>query len=286
MLRAQALLFRVVMVVAVAAALAGLPRPVAAGVEGDMSLGVDLPGGDFANFAVPDGDPGVCAQACRNDGRCTAWTFVKPGVQGAAAVCWLKSQTPAATASGCCISAVVRQAGGGGGDRAFQAPALNGAAVDWCATWATDCGQGGADLFCRTQGYARASQWNWAYANRTWVIGSSQFCESAGACGALRDVVCTASAGGGGAGLIAVTSATYGANCGVPAGNVTGALQAACNGRASCEYVVDYTVLGDPAPGCAKAFSVTWTCGAGAPRQAGAPGEAGFGSRVQLSCTP
>jgi hypothetical protein len=76
----------------------------------------------------------------------------------------------------------------------FPAPTINGVAVDWCATWATNCGQGGADQFCRTQGYTRAQSWQHALINHTFVIGSNQHCQGAGSCGALRNVVCTGGA--------------------------------------------------------------------------------------------
>ncbi len=86
--------------------------------------------------------------------------------------------------------------GGGGGGGSYSWPQTNGTYVDWCATFANNCGQGGADQFCRTQGYSRAASWSWGYVDRTWVIGSSQYCESRGQCGALKDVVCAAGGSG------------------------------------------------------------------------------------------
>jgi hypothetical protein len=73
-------------------------------------------------------------------------------------------------------------------------PKMNGASVDWCASWATDCGQAGADQFCRSQGFERASEWRWDYVDRTWVIGSNVFCEVRGSCGGLFDVLCARAA--------------------------------------------------------------------------------------------
>lgn len=75
----------------------------------------------------------------------------------------------------------------------FAVPMLRGERVDWCATWGTDCGQGGADAFCRSQGLGAATAWAAEEVARTWVIGSAQICDF-GACGALRDVVCAAAA--------------------------------------------------------------------------------------------
>src|SRR5882724_10806838 len=52
---------------------------------------------------------------------------------------------------------------------------------------------------------------------------------------------------------ISVVAGTYGGNCGASHGNVTGALASACNTTLGhCDYIVDYTIIGDPAPGCAK----------------------------------
>jgi hypothetical protein len=86
--------------------------------------------------------------------------------------------------------------------------------------------------------------------------------------------------------MITVTSATYGASCHQPKGNVTKFLQDACNGQGKCDYTVKYQTIGDPAPGCSKDFSVEWTCSSGTGGSASAPAEAGFGSKVTLQCGP
>jgi hypothetical protein len=83
---------------------------------------------------------------------------------------------------------------------------------------------------------------------------------------------------------ITVTSATYGASCKAPKGNVTKFVQTACNGQSTCQYIVQYKTIGDPAPGCVKDFTVEWTCGNGVGGSATAPGEAGLGSKVSLVC--
>jgi len=92
--------------------------------------------------------------------------------------------------------------------------------------------------------------------------------------------------GGGiaGRGPVRVTSATYGASCGVPAGNVTQHVADTCNGRTVCDYPVQVRVLGDPAPNCRKNFVVTYYCGREGPFQSSAPPEAGYGSRVAMLC--
>ena len=85
--------------------------------------------------------------------------------------------------------------------------------------------------------------------------------------------------------VIQVVAGTYGANCRQPRGNRTEHLSSVCNGRDTCEYVVNHQVIGDPASGCAKNYVAEWQC-AGTPRilQTGAAPEAGFGSRILLSC--
>jgi hypothetical protein len=69
---------------------------------------VDRPGSDYNNFDLAAADPNDCRAACESDGsRCQAWTFVKPGVQGPSARCWLKGAVPPAITSNCCTSGVI-----------------------------------------------------------------------------------------------------------------------------------------------------------------------------------
>lgn len=84
---------------------------------------------------------------------------------------------------------------------------------------------------------------------------------------------------------LAIESATYGANCGAPVGNMTSRLAEACNGSARCDYVIDYQVIGDPAPGCAKDYRVSYRCAPGAQRETRTiDGEAGFKSVLRIAC--
>jgi hypothetical protein len=84
---------------------------------------------------------------------------------------------------------------------------------------------------------------------------------------------------------ILVTSATYGASCGQPAGNVTEYVSSTCNREDTCKYHVQWERIGDPAPGCKKDFSVQWVCSNGTAGSAYAPAEAGYGSIVTLKCS-
>ncbi len=85
--------------------------------------------------------------------------------------------------------------------------------------------------------------------------------------------------------VIHVTGATYGGQtCHTAAGNVTHFLADACNGKKTCDYVVQYQTIGDPAPGCAKDFNVQWTCLVGPGGSVNLPAEAGLGSHAALRC--
>jgi hypothetical protein len=82
-----------------------------------------------------------------------------------------------------------------------------------------------------------------------------------------------------------IISATYGLNCGAPGDNAKQAVEEACNDHRSCVYTVDYNVLGDPAPGCAKTFVTEWTCATGARvHSKELPSEAGLGAQLTLAC--
>jgi hypothetical protein len=63
--------------------------------------------------------------------------------------------------------------------------------------------------------------------------------------------------------VIQLQSATYGRNCRVNKDNVTQKLWQACRSQGGnrCDYVVNTSVLGDPAVNCAKDFTAEWTCG-------------------------
>lgn len=79
--------------------------------------------------------------------------------------------------------------------RTFADPQVNGMAVDHCATWGANCGQGGADLYCRSQGFVRAASFRTAHRNPSYVQGGGQVCRMDG-CVALTEVVCVTGGGG------------------------------------------------------------------------------------------
>ncbi|ODM74041.1 acyltransferase family protein [Bradyrhizobium elkanii] len=86
---------------------------------------------------------------------------------------------------------------------------------------------------------------------------------------------------------ISVVSGTYGGNCRWMSarGNTTDALAEACNGKSECTFRTEATRIADPAPGCAKEFSVAWFCkGDRSIRSSSAPEAHPTSSGLQLSC--
>jgi hypothetical protein len=60
---------------------------------------VDRPGGDYRSFDLPAPEYSRCENACADDLRCQAYTYVPPGVQGPSARCWIKAQLPSDVSS-------------------------------------------------------------------------------------------------------------------------------------------------------------------------------------------
>jgi hypothetical protein len=63
-------------------------------------------GNDYRNIIMDIPDPELCRSECEKDPKCRAFTYVKPGVQGPKARCWLKDRVPAPSANSSCISGV------------------------------------------------------------------------------------------------------------------------------------------------------------------------------------
>jgi uncharacterized caspase-like protein len=68
--------------------------------------GIDLPGQDYAAFGLDAPDSNLCQNACQSDAKCAAWTYVRPGLQGKQARCWLKNRVPPQQRSRCCVSGI------------------------------------------------------------------------------------------------------------------------------------------------------------------------------------
>jgi hypothetical protein len=77
-------------------------RPLTAG--GGMEAATNRFGSDYRSLDAPDARK--CQAACAGEAQCKAWTWVKPGVQGPSAKCWLKNAVPAVSKNDCCTSGV------------------------------------------------------------------------------------------------------------------------------------------------------------------------------------
>jgi 1-phosphatidylinositol phosphodiesterase len=99
---------RLVLVLAVGCAgcMVVTPGPTRVGHATDLEYGTDRPGMDINNFDLPSARPEDCRDACMNDARCVAFTYVNPGVQGPSARCWLKNPVPNPNPNNCCVSGV------------------------------------------------------------------------------------------------------------------------------------------------------------------------------------
>jgi hypothetical protein len=73
---------------------------------------MDRPGADYKDFDLPKAEPKLCQAACLKESECKAWTYVKPGIQGDSARCWLKNEVPDPEPKEYCVSGV-KGAGGG-----------------------------------------------------------------------------------------------------------------------------------------------------------------------------
>lgn len=69
----------------------------------------DRPGYDYSSFELNNPREILCQWSCQKArGRCRAWTYVNPGVQGPKARCWLKDRIPKPVRSNCCTSGVLQ----------------------------------------------------------------------------------------------------------------------------------------------------------------------------------
>ena len=95
---------RVAIPVLLALALTSLSWP--AGAATTIEAETNRPGGDYDSIDLSHSEPNACRTACENDVRCKAYTYVRPGVQGRLAQCYLKSTVPDPVHDSCCVSGV------------------------------------------------------------------------------------------------------------------------------------------------------------------------------------
>jgi len=77
-------------------------------IEPAISLEPDSnrPGHDYRDFDLHQPRPELCRDACLRDRACAAYTYVKPGIQGPSAHCWLKNAVAPSEHAPCCVSGV------------------------------------------------------------------------------------------------------------------------------------------------------------------------------------
>ena len=77
--------------------------------SGPIEFAIDRAGGDYRHFELPPDPSGKsCQAACEGEEACRAWTYVRPGYLGAAALCYLKNRITRPLRRPCCVSGVVR----------------------------------------------------------------------------------------------------------------------------------------------------------------------------------
>jgi len=104
------------------------------------------------------------------------------------------SPPPAQTASAGVPAQAARPPASGGvpATRHFDNPLVEGVALDFCRSWARECGKPAADAFCQSQGFAAAIDFTrQPHAPPTRVIGSGQVCNGAN-CARIDAVTCGA----------------------------------------------------------------------------------------------
>jgi hypothetical protein len=73
-----------------------------------LELNTNRPGHDYRDFDLREAKPELCRDACAADRGCMAFAYVKPGIQGDHARCWLKDGVSPAEHAPCCASGVKR----------------------------------------------------------------------------------------------------------------------------------------------------------------------------------
>lgn len=68
-------------------------------------------------------------------------------------------------------------------------PYMNGAFVDWCVNWGSNCGANAAYIVCQRLGYRGATNWSTFRPGRTFVMGANRYCQGAG-CVGFDYVIC------------------------------------------------------------------------------------------------
>ncbi len=80
--------------------------------------------------------------------------------------------------------------------RRFKNPDYNGVRIDWCLTWAQNCGKPAADHFCRLMGYRHSNNFGIAHdIGYTRVLKTNQICNKP-FCDGFSYIDCASQSGG------------------------------------------------------------------------------------------
>lgn len=100
------------------------PWMVKVAASGELTRNIDLPGSDITSFELKGFPPSPqlifdlreydCANACENNTKCVAWTYVVPKERQNPGTCWLKHSVPEKKSDPCCVSGSI---GDGNTDR-------------------------------------------------------------------------------------------------------------------------------------------------------------------------
>lgn len=71
----------------------------------------------------------------------------------------------------------------------FSPVEVGGVTVDYCLSFAADCGQPVADQFCQNNGFTKATSFEWQYMHPTRTLRSGESCD-ADYCGGFTKIVC------------------------------------------------------------------------------------------------
>jgi len=78
-------------------------------------------------------------------------------------------------------------------EQRFDKPMVAGVPLDWCKTWATDCGKPAADLFCIKNHYAGAVRWDTTRVQQIRILSTNQICQvgkNSSVCDAFSYIIC------------------------------------------------------------------------------------------------
>jgi hypothetical protein len=73
-------------------------------IPSDMLRDTDIEDSNYKNVDLPQADPSLCKEMCEEEPECTACTYVKPGIQGESARCYLKTDVTRKLTDPCCFS--------------------------------------------------------------------------------------------------------------------------------------------------------------------------------------